>query len=375
MIEDAGVRGKVLGGRRGNLKGRLFQSPVAVLCALVLTIFLAEAAIMSLLHRFPGLPKWMESIMDSSLLILVLYPWLIFLVKRPFLFHIKGREQMEHRVEERTAELVRANRELRQAVAAHRAAEEELNRSREQLRNLSAKLESVLEEERTRISREIHDELGQSLTALKFDLSSVGSRIAPGQTPLVEKMKSMMDLVDSTIKAVQKISRELRPGLLDDLGLAAAIAWQAKEFRKRTGIPCEAVISPENGTVDPERSTTIFRIFQEGLTNVARHSRATKVDVILEERAGMLSLEVRDNGKGITEEQISGSKSLGLIGIRERVRRWDGEVLIHGSPGAGTVIRVTIPVARSRVFVSSMETIGTIPSREGGSLDAENTHR
>ncbi|MGB3097558.1 MAG: sensor histidine kinase [Candidatus Deferrimicrobiaceae bacterium] len=350
------VKGKTLDQLLGGWKSRLLQSPVAVLSALVLTIFTAEAAIMGLLHLIPSLPRWLESWLDSSLLIIVLYPWLIFLVKRPFLFHIKEREHLEQRVEERTSELVKANRELRQMVAAHKRAEEELKSSREQLRNLSARLQSLMEEERARISREIHDELGQSLTALKFDLSSVGSRMGPDQTLLVEKTKSMMKLVDSTINTVRKISRELRPGLLDDLGLAAAIAWQAKEFRIRTGIPCKVFIAPEDMAVDPERSTAIFRILQEALTNIVRYAGATNVEVTLEDRDGLLRLEVKDDGRGITKEQISGSKSLGLIGIRERVLQLGGKVLIDGSPNAGTVVWVAIPTPGARVDNPSMET-------------------
>ena len=347
MENVAGER-KILGKLLEGWQNRLLQSPVGVISALVLTIFIADAVIMGLLHSIPGLPNVAESWFHSALLIVVLYPWLIFLVKRPFLFHIQEREQLEQRVDTRTGELVKANRELRQMVAAYRRAEEELKSSREQLRNLSAGLQSLLEEERARISREIHDELGQSLTALKFDLSSVGSRMGPDQTVLVEKTKSMMKLVDSTINTVRKISRDLRPGLLDDLGLAAAIAWQAKEFRIRTGIPCNVAIAPENMAVDSERSTAIFRILQEALTNIVRHAVATKVEANLEDRDGMLTLEVRDNGRGITQEQASGSKSLGLIGIRERVRRLGGEVLINGSPYEGTVIRVTIPSTGTR---------------------------
>jgi len=347
------VKGKTLRQILEDWQYHLSRSPVAVLSILVLTIFLAEAVIMGFLHLVPGLPRWLESWLDSTLLIIVLYPGLIFLVKRPFLFNVRDREQLEQRVDTRTAELVKANRELRQMVAAHMRAEEELKSSREQLRNLSAGLQSLLEEERARISREIHDELGQSLTALKFDLSSVGSRMGPDQTVLVEKTKSMMKLVDSTINTVRKISRDLRPGLLDDLGLAAAIAWQAKEFRLRTEIPCKITIAPENMTVDPERSTAIFRILQEALTNIVRHAGATNVEVALEDINGMLHLEVKDDGRGITKEQISGSKSLGLIGIRERVLRLRGKILIYGSPNAGTVVWVAIP---------SMETREDVPS-------------
>jgi PAS domain S-box-containing protein len=255
----------------------------------------------------------------------------------------KVREDLERRVEERTAELLNTNRELRQAIATYRMTEKELVSSRAELRALSASLRSALEEERTRISREIHDELGQSLTALKFDLAATGNLLAPGQTALAEKTKSMIRFVDEILTVVKKISRELRPGVLDDLGLAAAIEWQAKEFQRRTGIPCEVVFIPEEIAVDPQRSTVIFRIFQEALTNITRHAGATGVEATLESRNGTYSLEVRDNGRGITKEEISGSQSLGIIGIRERVRWWGGEVRIEGSPGAGTVIKVTIP--------------------------------
>ena len=347
------VKGKAIGQLLGGRISRLLQSPVAVLSALVLTIFIAEAAIMGLLHLVPGLPRVVESWLDSTLLIIVLYPWLIFLVKRPFLFHIEEREQLEQRVEERTAELLNVNKDLRRSVSAHMRAEEELLHSRAQLQNLSAGLQSLMEEERTRISREIHDELGQSLTALKFDLSAMGKKLPEDQTLLTENTGAMVKLVDSIIKAVQRISLELRPGLLDDLGLVAAIEWKAKKFHQRTGIPCRVILDPRDMDIDPERSTAIFRIFQEALTNIVRHAVATKVEANLEDRDGMLTLEVGDNGRGITEEQASGSKSLGLIGIRERVRRLEGEVLIDGSPHAGTVIRVNIPSTGTRVDVPS----------------------
>ncbi len=229
-------------------------------------------------------------------------------------------------------------------ITASKLAEQELRSSREQLRNLSTYLESVREEERTRIAREIHDELGQAMTALKMDLSWLSKRLPKDQEPLVEKSKSMSKLVDMTVQTVQKISAELRPGLLDDLGLVAAIEWQAGQFRERTGIECEAALDPDSISLDRERSTMFFRILQEALTNVTRHSQATKVKIGLIKRERKLMLKVRDNGKGITKSQISNAKSLGLIGMRERVRPWRGEVKIRGVQNKGTILVVSMPL-------------------------------
>lgn len=224
--------------------------------------------------------------------------------------------------------------------------EEELQKSREQMRNLSTYLESVREQERTLIAREIHDELAQDLTALKMDLSWLGKRLPQDQKPLSDKTQSMNSLIDTTIKTVKRISAELRPGILDDLGLIAAIEWQADEFQNRTGIICHLAFDPEEITVDQERATVIFRIFQETLTNVVRHAQAKKVTVALKERAGKLTLRVKDNGKGITEEQISHAQSFGLIGMRERVYPWGGTVSISGTPGKGTTVLVNLPVVK-----------------------------
>lgn len=223
-------------------------------------------------------------------------------------------------------------------------AEKELQNSREQLRNLSTYLESVREQERTVIAREIHDELAQALTALKMDLSWLDNRLPRDQTSLIDKTKTMHSLIGTTIKTVKRISAELRPGILDDLGLVAAIEWQAEEFQNRTGIPCHVASDPMDVIVDHDRSTAIFRIFQETLTNVARHARATRVKVSLKERGGKLNLRVKDNGRGITEEQITDSKAFGLIGMRERVYPWEGKVSIKGVPGKGTTVLVSVPV-------------------------------
>jgi signal transduction histidine kinase len=215
--------------------------------------------------------------------------------------------------------------------------------AREQLRDLASYLQTAREEERAHIAREIHDEFGQALTALKMDLSWLTGRLPGGEPRLAEKISSMSDLVDSTIHTVRRVATELRPGLLDDLGLMAAIEWQAEEFAKRTGIDCELYLSNEEIVLDRDLATTAFRIFQETLTNVARHAEATRVRVELEDKPEELVLVVCDNGKGIAESQISGSKSLGLIGMRERARVWGGDVALQGVPGQGTTVTVRIP--------------------------------
>jgi signal transduction histidine kinase len=201
----------------------------------------------------------------------------------------------------------------------------------------------VREQERTNIAREIHDELAQALTALKMDLSWLHNKFQRDQVQLIEKTRSMSGLVDDTIQVVKRISAELRPGILDDLGLVAAIEWQADEFQNRTGIICRVDVYPDDLPADQESSTAIFRIFQETLTNIARHALATRVTVDLAEKTGSLKLRVVDNGIGISEEQIHDPKSFGLIGMRERVYPWGGHVIIKGLPGKGTTVEVDLP--------------------------------
>jgi PAS domain S-box-containing protein len=229
-------------------------------------------------------------------------------------------------------------------ITARKLAEEELRRSEEQLRGLAAHLQSVREEERTTIAGEIHDELGQALTALRMDLAWLGERLPEDQRALVEKTKSMAELTDMTVKTVKRISTGLRPGLLDDLGLVAAIEWQAEEFQNRTGITCSLTIDPKDIVLDEKRSTALFRIFQEALTNVARHADATRVTASLRQKKGILELSMTDNGKGITEEQISDPKSFGLTGMRERIHPLGGQVKVTGVHRKGTAVTVTLPL-------------------------------
>ncbi len=232
-------------------------------------------------------------------------------------------------------------------ITERKRAEKKLEESRQQMRDLSGRVLSAQEEERTRISREIHDELAQALTALRYDLTSLRKRFAGREDAPAQKLKEMDDRISETIKTVQRISTELRPGMLDDLGLVSAVEWYLNDFQERTKIKCDLKIQPEDFALDAERSTAVFRILQEALTNVARHAEATEVRVRLEKEQGTLLLEVRDNGRGITAEQASSGKSLGLIGMRERARLWQGSVRIEGMMGKGTTVAVEMPLDES----------------------------
>jgi PAS domain S-box-containing protein len=219
-----------------------------------------------------------------------------------------------------------------------------LKESEEQLRNLYARVQSAREEERLNISREVHDDLGQMLTALKMDLTWLKKRFPKDQKSLVEKSQSMSQLFDATIQTVRKICAELRPTLLEDFGIAAAVESQIEEFEARTGIKCQVTMEPDKLILDDECSIVLFRIFQETLTNITRHANATQVQVTVQIANDHVILEVEDNGKGINESQISDSKSLGLLGMRERAYSAGGKFEICGRPNAGTTIKVSIPL-------------------------------
>lgn len=260
--------------------------------------------------------------------------------------HKDGREILCRMKASRIGEKLREKRIVvtYEDITAEKKAQEELQRSREELRNLSAHLQLVREAERTRVARKIHDELGQSLTALQMDLSWLTSRLTDRDRNIREKTRSMSELVDSTIESVHNITMELRPSLLDDLGLLAAIDWQAADFQKRSGIRCQAEIHCRDGVINKELATTIFRIFQETLSNIARHAKATQCSVSLTENEKELCLEVRDNGIGITQWQIDNPRSFGIIGLRERAHRWGGTVSFRNAKPSGTTVRVLIPL-------------------------------
>jgi signal transduction histidine kinase len=208
----------------------------------------------------------------------------------------------------------------------------------------------VREEERTGIAREIHDTLGQALTALKMDIAWIARRVSGSTSAapeaILDKLQAMSRGADEVIDTVRRISAELRPGVLDDLGILAAIEWQGQQFEERTGAHCVIRSNLGGEHLDREISTAVFRIFQEALTNVARHAEATHVDVRLDRDGSCLRLEVQDDGKGIPPEAVHRATSLGLLGIRERARRLGGSASILPAEGKGTLLSLTLPLAR-----------------------------
>jgi PAS domain S-box-containing protein len=222
----------------------------------------------------------------------------------------------------------------------------------DQLRELSAHVESAREDERTGIAREIHDELGQALTALKLDLAWMLRRASSGtltRDDSVEKLQAMSTFTDGVIAQVRKLSAELRPGVLDDLGLIAAIEWQAQEFEQRTGTPCVVRSNSNDASIDRHVTTAVFRIFQESLTNVTRHAVAQQVEVRIHVADDCVCLDVRDDGKGISPAAVRNPKSLGLLGIRERAHRLGGSVSVSPVEPHGTLVSLRIPLATAAV--------------------------
>jgi two-component system, NarL family, sensor histidine kinase UhpB len=240
------------------------------------------------------------------------------------------------------------------------AAARKLTQSREELRNLAAHVEEVREKERTQIARDIHDNLAQLLTALKMDLSQLAERV-PKNPKTTETILGMNSLVDQASDSVHRVSMQLRPVMLDDLGLAAAVEWHVREFEKRTGLKTSIVIEPKDSiNLDRDRSTALYRILQEALTNVIRHARASAVEIRLQQRPDEILLWIADNGRGITREQAANSRAFGLIGMRERVIAFDGAIEIAPRLVTGTSVTVKLPLK---------------PRHEGGKPSSKETGR
>ena len=230
-----------------------------------------------------------------------------------------------------------------QDVTKIRKAEKEVKNSREQLRKLASHLQRAQENERSRISREIHDELGQELTGIKMDISWLSNSLENPNSEVKDRIKSLNNLIDTTINSVRRISSELRPGVLDDLGLIPAIEWYVEEFQQRTKINCDLNLIDITDNLLDDLSITIYRIVQESLTNVARHAKASKLKLSIKSDNEILYLEVWDNGIGFNNERYKNEKSLGILGMEERVNILHGTFSIIGKKTGGTIVKVGIP--------------------------------
>lgn len=240
--------------------------------------------------------------------------------------------RLEERVAERTAQLFESEAQLRE--------------SRARLQELAAFLQTVREEERTAISRELHDELGQALTALRIDLGWLRNKCNSLGKPVTDRIVSAYSLVEQTIEASRRISEGLRPGMLDVLGLAAAIEHHIDQFRNRSGLNCTLTMNRDEFDLDNRLAITIFRVIQEALTNVSRHAFASQVTICLEETEDRIYISVEDNGCGF--DPGLGKKTFGLIGMQERIKMFNGEIEIIAKAGHGTYIRASLPTKQEK---------------------------
>jgi signal transduction histidine kinase len=269
---------------------------------------------------------------------------------------------LKHRLSRLVPSVHRALREAREREDRKRA-QQQLRESYEQLRSLSVHLQSVREEERTRIAREVHDELGQALTGLKLQLTWLAGRLPKRSKLLRDKARSLTGNVDATIQAMRRIATALRPGILDTAGLLAALEWQAQDFESQTGIKCTLQTSLQDTEWNQDLNTAFFRIFQETLTNVIRHAKATAVQVRFFEERDDLILEIHDNGVGIAEKDIRNTQSIGLLGMRERAALLRGEVHWRGAPGKGTTVTVRIPRPENKPMPDRLQLNENTPDR------------
>jgi PAS domain S-box-containing protein len=256
----------------------------------------------------------------------------------------KAHDGLEEQVEERTAQLVASNMLLKQEIAKRKIVGEKLKESQERLRNLAKHLQKIREQERSFLSRELHDELGQVLTGMKMDIRWIERRLPEDSTLIIERLHSIIMLIDSAILSVQRLSMALRPPALDDFGLNEVMALVLTDFEKRTNITCEFIPTLQLTVLNKEISTEMFRIFQEALTNIARHAGAQSVTIIMQNTRDRLTMEIRDDGRGITKKEIVDPISIGLTGMRERVYALEGTLEINGVQGKGTTIIVSIPL-------------------------------
>jgi PAS domain S-box-containing protein len=224
--------------------------------------------------------------------------------------------------------------------------EHDLRQSREEIRELASASQTAREQERSRVARELHDEIGGALTALKMDTAWISERLPQGESVLAEKLSNMRTMLDNTVAATRRIASDLRPMMLDDLGLAPATEWLVHDFERRTGIVCELAIALPEIDIPGDLATAVFRILQESLTNVTKHARATHAEITLDTEEGMLVLTINDNGRGFDTTGPRAPQSYGLIGMRERVTLLGGRIRVESVPGDGTIVEARIPLAQ-----------------------------
>lgn len=259
--------------------------------------------------------------------------------------------ELGQRMDERIAQLLELSETLRSEVEKRQHSEKQVRHAYDQLRRVGARLEAVREEERLGLSRQLHDELGQAMTALKFDLRWLEDSLPEGKTQHT-RFATMRQTIDESIMTIRRISSELRPGILDELGLVPAIEWRAQEFQTRTGIECFSDLMTDDPPITPEQATAVFRILQEALTNILRHAHATRVEIVLETDNEQLVLQVHDNGTGIDQTIRSSVKSLGILGMEERATVVGGKLELKSEPQQGTTLILKIPLQIAEATVA-----------------------
>lgn len=280
----------------------------------------------------------------NGILVVILFSTIFLLLRRDIAHRMKEdlelrrhRDQLDELVTHRTEELLTANQLLQAEMHVRKQADASLHK-------LTQHMEIVREEERVAISRDIHDEIGQSLTALKLDLAWMEHKFLPGNSEFIGRLNMMRSSLDRLIGKAQNIIAGLRPPLLDSLGFVEAIDWQVREFKRRNGIACQLNLDKTINGLDEKASTALIRIAMEALTNISRHAQATMVNVSLVKREETLVLEISDNGRGMSSEAINTPTSYGLLGMRERAHLCHGALAIKETPGGGTTVSLTIPM-------------------------------
>jgi len=325
------VKTEESGNNRKGIRNHIYHSDSRLLAILALCIFIAEAFIMALIHVLPPVSLFQEIFMDSLLLLFVLSPVLY--------FYFSLRKRMEKA-------LLLERDKLRSALDVMKRNEEALRESERDLQYLSSKILAIQEEERMRISRELHDELGQALILLKLHIRRVETKLSKKETALREECREIQQYIEQVIENVRRISRDLSPVIIQDLGLNAGLQRMAAEFARRH----EIKVSLDIGDVDPFLSEKarimVYRIFQEALTNVGKHSGATSVRAVLKKADGSFHFVLEDNGKGFGPEQMMSrmARGLGLATMRERARMLGGSLDLRSGKGKGTRISFSCPI-------------------------------